>query len=901
MSSLDNIRREAKRWLKALREQNHTAWARLRAVHPRSPEQPVLRDVQHALAREHGFENWPAFTRALGTNLAVQQFDRLASDLVVAYDRGDPDAMQRLAAQFGGRLTWDALREGVHQRLATTPTTGLPGGPFARPHARLLVARQLGFENWEALVEALTTKLPELTRETQTGLEFVPGMIDPVEVRAGLPVKLFDGTMSTMTEVWGTLTAARNGDLDRLMDLVEVRPSLVRCDYNYMPPLHLAVRENHIDVVRFLVSRGAAKPKYETYPYRESLVTLARDRGYEPMARLLEGSSEVSEEGDGSAEIQYPPDPARDAFQKLVNDNALAEVEQMLEGRPDLAGNPFVFWGEGVLSMPANRGHRTMIELLLRYGARVPNVSKWGAWYYFKRYDIAAMLLERGMSAHHMNTHHTTLLHDMAYTGELAKAQLLLAHGARIDAVDEEFRSTPLGLAARFGKVDVVRLLLDRGADPQKAAADWATPLAWARKKGHRQIERLLAGLGSRVSSPALPGAPASSAAASEPPGPPPPQHLAVRPRLETLEREVESKGGGDAVREEVARSYGLDSWNRLVLACQLIDAIWRDDLETVAALIDAHPRLLHENARGGPSCNWGPPMSYAANLGRNRIIRLLHDLGARDIEHAMGRALLQGQADTVRMFYELGARPLESELEGPAETLNATGMALLLELGVTLTPQNAPIAMVLQTYARHPAGKHRILELFVEHGVSLPDTPVMALHRGRLDLLDEHRRRDPHLFSRTFSHTDIYPRELGCDEDESLALHGTPLAGTGLLHLCADFGEWDLASWMVERSADVNLRARVDAEGFGGHTPLFNCAVSQANRGGRQGSDGLVRLLLANGADPHVRASLRKRLRFVEDETLHEYRDVTAYEWGERFHDQAWVNPAVLDLLRGL
>jgi hypothetical protein len=38
-----------------------------------------------------------------------------------------------------------------------------------------------------------------------------------------------------------------------------------------------------------------------------------------------------------------------------------------------------------------------------------------------------------------------------------------------------------------------------------------------------------------------------------------------------------------------------------------------------------------------------------------------------------------------------------------------------------------------------------------------------------------------------------------------------------------------------------------------------------------------------------------------VEDETLHEYRDVTAYEWGARFHDQAWVSPQVLDLLRGL
>ena len=38
----------------------------------------------------------------------------------------------------------------------------------------------------------------------------------------------------------------------------------------------------------------------------------------------------------------------------------------------------------------------------------------------------------------------------------------------------------------------MVDLLLSRGADPQKAGAPWATPLEWARKKGHSEIARLL-------------------------------------------------------------------------------------------------------------------------------------------------------------------------------------------------------------------------------------------------------------------------------------------------------------------------------------------------------------------------------------------------------------------------
>ena len=68
-----------------------------------------------------------------------------------------------------------------------------------------------------------------------------------------------------------------------------------------------------------------------------------------------------------------------------------------------------------------------------------------------------------------------------------------------------------------------------------------------------------------------------------------------------------------------LARSYGAASWPRLVQSCQLIDAIWDDDIEAVRRLVMKHPNLLHEDA-GIHNKNWGPPMSYAANLGRNEI-----------------------------------------------------------------------------------------------------------------------------------------------------------------------------------------------------------------------------------------------------------------------------------------
>jgi hypothetical protein len=50
---------------------------------------------------------------------------------------------------------------------------------------------------------------------------------------------------------------------------------------------------------------------------------------------------------------------------------------------------------------------------------------------------------------------------------------------------------------------------------------------------------------------------------------------------------------------------------------------------------------------------------------------------------------------------------------------------------------------VVICSDSRKLAEKHNIHEMHVQHGARLPDTPVMALHRGRIDL-EAHPRRDP-------------------------------------------------------------------------------------------------------------------------------------------------------------
>jgi hypothetical protein len=349
-----------------------------------------------------------------------------------------------------------------------------------------------------------------------------------------------------------------------------------------------------------------------------------------------------------------------------------------------------------------------------------------------------------------------------------------------------------------------------------------------------------------------------------------------------------------------LARSYGLASWPRLVLACEVTDAICHDRVTALRSLLERHPELIAEPARGTAGCNWGSPMSYAANLGRTKIIAMLRELGATDLDHAFDRACLQGQLDAARQLHRLGARPSVEMLLGPAETLNASGLRFLLELGVPAgagVPGGlAPVAMVLEGYARDPKGKHACLELFATHGVVFPDTPAMAVHRGRLDLLEAHVRRDRGVLSRTFSHEEIYPPALGCHDDHSLALHATPLDGSTLLHLCVDADEMEMAEWLLAQGMPVDGRADIDADGFGGHTALFGSVVAQSQR--LRDSDDFARLLLDHGADPDARASLRKRLRFIGDELLHEYRHVTPLSWGERFHERGFVSRKAMRLI---
>jgi hypothetical protein len=358
-----------------------------------------------------------------------------------------------------------------------------------------------------------------------------------------------------------------------------------------------------------------------------------------------------------------------------------------------------------------------------------------------------------------------------------------------------------------------------------------------------------------------------------------------------------------------LARSYEAPSWTRLIQSVKLVNAIWRDDIGGVRKLVTDNPNLIHEDALIRKDSNWGPPMTYAANLGRDSIIKMLHSLGATDVRTALARAALQGKVDTVKTLHAMlgGPRPEEGALGGPAYTLSVEGTAILLSLGARLRDDAgnllAPVAVVIETDARDPEAKRAILEMYASHGVELPDTPTMALHRGRIDLLEDHLARDPNLLNRTFSHREIYPAEMGC-RDPIDATVGTPLGGATLLHMCVEYNELEIARWLLDKGMNVNARAAVGVNGFGGYTALFSTVVSQPNFWMNYKKRGpfvapFTELLLERGADPNVRASIWKQLHPGHgDTTRHEYRNVTALSWGRQFHAPIFVSQPAMRLI---
>jgi hypothetical protein len=152
--SLESLKKEAKRWLRELTAGDAAARARLAKALPDRPTTPAtLREVQHALARELGYDGWNALKVDVSSAdgppaLSIAKYDEMAVALFDAFHLGTPEALERHYQFTWHRRPWSGMRSYVLLDLGRRPSDT---ATISMDEARLLVASEYGFEDWDDL------------------------------------------------------------------------------------------------------------------------------------------------------------------------------------------------------------------------------------------------------------------------------------------------------------------------------------------------------------------------------------------------------------------------------------------------------------------------------------------------------------------------------------------------------------------------------------------------------------------------------------------------------------------------------------------------------------------------------------------------------------------------------
>jgi ankyrin repeat protein len=321
-----------------------------------------------------------------------------------------------------------------------------------------------------------------------------------------------EGTLTNPAGPYGLVTRAviadRQDMLNVLLDLgfdPDERGRSEALDdvlYSWGEPLRTAVRSGNQALADILLTRGAdpnpsiyaaTTPMFEAYGHnnREMIALLERHGGFADA--LVIGSFGLL-----------------DLARQMLADEAAGRLRPRStpEGIPVAAR---------LLSCAADGGHVDVVRLALEHLDWPPNDERWH-WNLMRplgarpenerdRFLTCFELMVERAGPNAPGPYGRTILHDVCggwpHTTAADEplrlatiprfATILLDAGARLDIRDDLLKSTPLGWACRWGRVDLVRLFLRRGADPTEADAEpWATPRAWAEKMRHDAVVAVL-------------------------------------------------------------------------------------------------------------------------------------------------------------------------------------------------------------------------------------------------------------------------------------------------------------------------------------------------------------------------------------------------------------------------
>lgn len=141
-------------------------------------------------------------------------------------------------------------------------------------------------------------------------------------------------------------------------------------------------------------------------------------------------------------------------FKNAIDEGDVELVRVLLAEMPSLASS-LISWGPMLCPCKTEPLH---------YLSDAPFNQLWN---HGKQEELAVVLIEAGAPVNGLPTSGETPLHGAASLGEAGVAEILIDHGANIEAVATYPRiphGTPLDFAVHFGMVDVVDLLFRRGA-----------------------------------------------------------------------------------------------------------------------------------------------------------------------------------------------------------------------------------------------------------------------------------------------------------------------------------------------------------------------------------------------------------------------------------------------------
>jgi ankyrin repeat protein len=320
-------------------------------------------------------------------------------------------------------------------------------------------------------------------------------MLQPAELKSDRKLLWSPGRG---TDVWALFQACTAGNLPAVQALVAQDPSLARAHYQYRKPLYFAVRENHVDVARFLLEHDG-NPLDSWVD--DGPLEIARDRGYTEMERMLAGT----------LERRFNASPHGETVALALREHDLTRLGALLDEQPELIdkgdqrSNQPIHWATMTRQLDA-------IDELLRRGADInarrmdggrPIHLTNGDYFYRGWRDVPrGWPVTPAQVLAHLKARGALIdLPTACHTGDIERVRELLRQDSSLANKVGEHEGyylgagAPLSNAAAVGRLDIVQLLLEHGADPNLPEEQYAPhgkALYSAVYHGHYDIAKLL-------------------------------------------------------------------------------------------------------------------------------------------------------------------------------------------------------------------------------------------------------------------------------------------------------------------------------------------------------------------------------------------------------------------------